>query len=659
MKLALIALVFCTAADLAADELDIARQALRDGLFEVARNHAAKAPDGDLAKLVQLESYAAEERWNDVKALLDRWNGQVKGAPFDYYRALVAGDLAKAAELIEAGGGVAGAIEAQMLRAEVKRKSGDMNGARELWQRVVASTNAPAAAFAVAAINLSDVPALRRASASRLDIAFRRRIALRLGTVLLKDPRTIDEGVRLIREVVKDSPDTPGACEAYLALATVAGGAEKWSEALKVYSETVEIWPEAARRTALRIGRGVAFRRLSRNTEALADFEVAFSLAKDDSVRAEALYRQGEVLTELGRGADALARYREVLTKYPKTEVARRLDKVVKVRELEAKARELFREYRFEEAMNAFGGVAKEEPASADRMAYCEVLCLFGLGRDADARFRAARLSVDAKNAAVRADASLWLAKFAYNREEWKEAVKRFTEFADADGGNASAPSALLWASRAAMYSGEFGNAIQLSTRLVEKYPAVPETSAALIVQSEALMELARYDEAVLVLERISASSLASKGEQLRAALLKADSFFAMGADNTARYVSALEAYRSVELEPGLDPSVRIVVAFKIGSVLEKLKRLEEAVDQYYTRVVLAYRDGHARHEVFDDDARAAFSRAALRLVDEFESRGRGKQAVSILELVAFSDVPASEEAIRRLERISTKGRFL
>ena len=100
-------------------------------------------------------------------------------------------------------------------------------------------------------------------------------------------------------------------------------------------------------------------------------------------------------------------------------------------------------------------------------------------------------------------------------------------------------------------------------------------------------------------------------------------------------------------------------MAFRIGRTLEKLRRYDEAVEQYYAQVVVPYRDGRAKGESFDDDARAAFSRAAFRLADEFESRGRAEQAVGVLRLVAASDVPAAEEAARRLERISRKGRFL
>ena len=48
-----------------AGELEIAKEALRDGLWEVARAHAEKA-GGDEGRFVTLESYAREERWGDL-----------------------------------------------------------------------------------------------------------------------------------------------------------------------------------------------------------------------------------------------------------------------------------------------------------------------------------------------------------------------------------------------------------------------------------------------------------------------------------------------------------------------------------------------------------------------------------------------------------------
>ena len=101
------------------------------------------------------------------------------------------------------------------------------------------------------------------------------------------------------------------------------------------------------------------------------------------------------------------------------------------------------------------------------------------------------------------------------------------------------------------------------------------------------------------------------------------------------------------------------VVSFKIARVLEKLKRTNEAIDLYYSQVVLAYRDARLSGLRLSEAARTAFSRAALRLADEYESRGKDHQATRVLWLVMESDVPAADEAAKRIQRLSNKGKML
>ena len=173
------------------------------------------------------------------------------------------------------------------------------------------------------------------------------------------------------------------------------------------------------------------------------------------------------------------------------------------------------------------------------------------------------------------------------------------------------------------------------------------------------MIELARFDEAVLVLDRVVVIEQVPPAERVRAQTLRADALFAMGADNPARYTAALEAYRAIRFGGTLSESEQIVVSFKMARALEKMKRLDEAIDQYYTQVVLAYRNVRLRHARLDDEARTAFSRAAFRLAEEYENRGRDGQAIAVLTLVERSDVPAAAEASKRIDRISKKGRFL
>ena len=643
----------------AVDDLSVARQALRDGLWEVARAHAGTG-DSEEAKLIVLESYANEGRWQDVEKLLSMWGDSLKSPGFGYYRAMVAGDWAQAVKLLKDGGSAAGAEEAMMLEADALSRMGDRIRAERLWRTVVASTNAGARALVVAAANLNDPAALRRALDAAPTAPLRTLASVRLGMALARDPKTAAEGEKIVRAVVRESPDAPDAQDAFIALGRAKAADGQWKEAAAIWADAIEIWPSAALRADVQQSRGETFLRLGRGEDALAAFVRAEELSKNDpSARAVAILRQGDVLADLGRGAEAMARYRTVLSEYPRTEIAAKLKRAVEVMELESRGREYFREYRFAEAQKAFAAVAVADPRRKDRMEYFEVLCLYGQGDDDAARARAQDLAERCPDAAVKADAMLWLAKFSYNRGEWKEASSLFLSCAAMPSGSAAAAEALVWAARSLFADGDYKGAIAASTRLVEKHPDSPARAEALLVQGEALIELARYDEAVLVLERVAKSETARPADRARARLLKADALFALGADNPARYSAALEAYRAIAFDGALDAGGRISVAFRIGRTLEKLRRYDEAVEQYYSQVVVAYRDGRARGERFDDDARAAFSRAAFRLADEFESRGREEQAVGVLRLVATSDVPAAEEAARRLDRISRKGRFL
>ena len=365
------------------------------------------------------------------------------------------------------------------------------------------------------------------------------------------------------------------------------------------------------------------------------------------------------MLSEVGRVDEAMATYRQVLEKYPKTAVAEKLKTVVRLRELEAEGRRLYGAARYDEAMKVFVRVASEDSARRQRMAYFEMLCLYGQGFDERAEQKARELVEKCPDAVVRADALLWLAKYLYNRREWKESGALFVTCSESSVPPETAAESLLWASRAALSENDFKRAIQLSTRLLERYPDAKSKPRALLVQGEALVELARFDEAVLVFERVTVADDVLPKERLRAQILKADAFYVMGADNSARYAAALEAYQSVLISEALSPSGRLTVSFKIARTLEKLKRMDEAIEQYYAHVVLAYRDGRRQGERFNEEARAAFSRAAFRLADEYESRGRDYQALRVLDLVAESDVPAAEAARQRIGRIQGEGGFL
>ena len=642
------------------DELSVARQALRDGLWDIARAHAEKAGDVDDAKLVQLESWAAEDKWPAVSNALVRWSN-AKGPAFDYYRAVVRGDSDEAAKILKANGSPEGLVQAQLYEADRLAQAGEAEKAAAIWREICARTNIAAKAFARAASALGDPALLRRARTEAVTNVEKRELALRLGVVLLKDAKTADEGAALIRSVVRDSPDTTGAREAFLTMADARRAAAKWDDAYKLYSEATETWPDTARLASVQEGLGWSLVNLGRDKEALDAFVRMEQLATDDETRATAALKQGDVLTTLNKIENAFATYERANTNYPNTEASARISQALKVRKLEAEGRELYRKYGFAAAQEKFRQVAEEDPSRALRMKFFEALCLYGKGEDEAAEREAEALFGNCPDRHVRADVCLWLAKFKFNRRDWKASARLFREASDlfADTPDKSA-DALLWSAHAAFAENNYASVISNTTQIVTRYPATtPARLPALILQGQTLIELARFDEAILVFDRVNAAPDTTSEQRTRVSTLRADALFAMGADNPARYKTALEAYRSILFSSSLTPSEKIVVSFKIARVLEKMNRLDEARDQYYTQVVLAYRRERKNHVKMNDDARAAFSKAAFRLADEHESGGRDRQAIAVLDLVATSDSPAAEEARKRINRLSSKGGIL
>ena len=706
MKRGTTVLAICCAAWLCrAGELDVAREALRDGLWEIARTHAAKV-EGDAAKLVILESYAREGRWEDALKTLDSWAG-TSGDGFTYYRALAlveTGRRAEAARVLDAGrmadgeyrllearlrariamaeGDAAGALkilresgfaeaddEARMAAADILSAAGKREEAERIWREITTKTNAAERVFTMAAVNLGDRAVLRAAYDRAKTPAFRRLAGLRCGIASIAAPATFAEGAEIIRALVKDAPDTEGAKDAYLMLADGYLAAGDAASAADCYAFALETWPDAAFVTAVQEGRGWALRKLGRGAAAAEAFAKAEEVAKTDADRARTAMELGDTLSEIGRGEEALAKYRLVLDRYPATAAGEKLKVQMRLRDLESRGRELIRAADFDGALAVFAELTALAPERKARADYYRMLCHFGKmygpdqrGQDYENEREAVRrqareiMGDAAADAGLRAQTTLWLAKFEYNNRRWAEARRLFLDYAELAPKSEQAPSALTWAARAAFAANDFAAAIEIVSKLAENYPDSPERLQAYTVQAEALVELSRFDEAVLVLDRAALVENAPAGDRLRAQLLRADALFAMGADNAARYREALDAYRALRLGESLPPELQLVVSLKIARTLEKLKRTEEAFDQYYSEVIVPYRKGRREGVRYDEETRAAFARAAFRLADELERRGRDFQAMNVLELVRESDVPASVEAAKRIARIQAKG---
>ena len=560
--------------------------------------------------------------------------------------------------------------------------------------------------------------AFERASQPQL----KRRAGFCLGFELVADPATRAQGVSVVKDMVRTDPEATESRDSQLRLADrLLELGDKTAEAeYKVFLET---YPDASQDFRVLEGRGWALLKLGRRTDAIGMFASAAKAATNASDRARCEFKQGDALLEDGKAEEAALVYAGVAERHPGQKIAehamfnrgRALDSCGKSAEaaevyreianrggdhageaaLSAAAydsesgraneaiatyskllsdkstkpsvaidaqigrgRTLYRLYRFMDAKKDFDAAAKAAPPRADSLRFLSALCDYGDGRDAEAKKMAEAVLSDFPRSPLVPEISLWLAKFDYQHHDYAKALEGFERDSKTWPDAPHAAEAFVWAARAATAAGDFTRAVEASSSAVKAKASGNVLAEALLVQAEALMELARFDEAAVVLERVAPGETETPNA-LRAARLRGDCLFALGADNEQRYEEALSAYREVYRAASLSTGDRLSVSFKIARTLEKMGRMEEAKDEYYVNVVLAYRDARNKGISFDDRGRTFFARAAFTLADYFEGRGDIKQARKVLELVATANVPASEEATKRIGRLGGKRSLL
>ena len=310
--------VICFLASLAAfgdelavfgDELDIARGALREGLWDVARAHAAKSED-PAARVVIVESYAREGKWKELLDAIEGWNNP-EDEQLVYYRALALAETGKMAQagfaisdrkfsdpaymrlatrlkariaMSEKGASEALKImkdgpelladeESEMFAADLMAETGDRTGAENIWRDVAArGTNASERAFAFASVNLDDEQLLRAAFERSVSAEMKRKAGYALGKKLLSSTNTVDEGATIVRGLVRDAPDAVGARDGFMAIADAYFACGRFADAVSVYKETFDTWPDSKNLYRLQDGLGWALSKLGKYDEALEAF---------------------------------------------------------------------------------------------------------------------------------------------------------------------------------------------------------------------------------------------------------------------------------------------------------------------------------------------------------------------------------------------------
>ncbi|MBP5226368.1 MAG: tetratricopeptide repeat protein [Kiritimatiellae bacterium] len=621
--------------------------------------------------------------------------------------------------------------DGMLLRGRMLLKQGKQAEAVIVFNQLAMNDRASERARVQAIIEMSDYTwnggktneaiAYARSAYSRATQPETRRLAgFRLGDLLVSTTNTLNEGSELIKQLVREYPESEASMRAQLKLADSFLQADRPQEAAAEYQIFLESYASSALDSRVLQGRGWALLRLNRATEAGAAFHRAAEMTTNRDEKAECLLKEGDALLAGKRYTDAADAYAKLAHAYPDHPFAPRAlfqsadalerlgerDKaaaayqsaaeryadrpeapkaLLRLAALRADAGDFdasiqtysavlasynqqqtrmdafmgrgmtyYRTYRFDAAMQDFASVVENDPGRRDEARFMLTLCLYWVGRDQDARVAATAFMTDFPESARLADMTLWLAKFDFNHGQYKEARRLFNSYATRWPSGRWADAALLWAARSAFFENDFTGCVEGVSHLVRTFPNSIRIPEATLLQVDALIELARFDEAVLLLNRII-SQTPDNDWGAQAWLRKGDCLFTMGADNSHRYEEAINAYRT-RLEKGnLSANALLQIHFKIGRCYEKLKQPDEAINEYYSEVMMRYQEERRNGNWVDDTSANLFLRAAFSAADLYERQDRIDQAIRILRRADRMDLPGQDEIKRRIERLKTK----
>ncbi len=421
---------------------------------------------------------------------------------------------------------------------------------------------------------------------------------------------------------------------------------ERYAEAAKAYADLWQAYPASELAGRALFQSADCFERAGMPDEAAARYRQVSEDYPASGLAPKALLRLAALQTGRGDTEGAIRTYTAALGAFGQ--------KDVQGDALMGRGKASYRVYRFDAAMQDFAAVAETDAQRRDEARFMITLCLYGLGRDLEARAAAVSFLMNFPESPRLPDTVLWLGKYDYNRGQYGDARRFFLDYVARWPEHQWADAAMLWAARAAVGENDLTGAVELVTRLARSYPQSRRMPEALLVQADALIELARFDEAALLLDQVISQSPDSDWSRIALAR-KGDSLFAMGADNGVRYQEALDAYRRRLEQGAMSPSLTLQLHFKVGRCLEKLKRADDAINHYYAEVILRYQDERRRGVWYDESGTTLFVRAAFNVSEMYAARNEPEQAVRILQRVVQMGVPGEEEARVRIERLRGK----
>jgi TolA-binding protein len=316
--------------------------------------------------------------------------------------------------------------------------------------------------------------------------------------------------------------------------------------------------------------------------------------------------------------------------------------------------------YRFGAALDDFKKVSEEFPDAdlAEDASYMIGLCYYARRKDTLALSSFLSFITRYPESKLKPEAIFWVGEFQYNRGQYEMAEQAFLLLADSYPAHRLGAEALFRAGRAAAGRKNYVRSIEILGRMIKKYPQSPRVAEARFSQADALSELGRFSEAILVFDEII-NQHAGTDLVWPAWGRKGDCQFMLGQEDPKRYEESLASYRVVASQSASSRDLVLQAEYKIGRCYAKLGHMDEALEQYYTKVINRYFEETAKGVWHNEASKVWFTRAARDAADILEARKDWRGAVSLLGKIVDAGMPASEEAKERSERIRTERGWL
>jgi TolA-binding protein len=611
--------------------------------------------------------------------------------------------------------------EANMDRARVLFMELATNQATRLAYRIDAYVDL-AALEGKAGEKEASVAAMRAGIALSPDARQRVPLKLALTRMLLVEGDT-KGALKLLEECRAEAPNETIAAELQLEKSKALLQAKRFSEADEGYQVYLDVADDPEGLAQAYYGKGLALWELERYAESASVFDKAVKALDDSSMKSDALFKAADAYYKADKLEEAEKRYRLFVVDYPVhdnlpnalyqlglclAKIGRRPEALTTFGILETRhasspfaeqaalrsADVILANQEWEEALAKFTKIGQTYTNSPETQALSEHqrgLVLYGLGQYPDAQLafenvaatypdseyvpqatylRGFCLAYQGQTAAAvktcqdfiekypdsewAPEVIFWLAEREFNKGNYKEAELLFLRLADSFKGHRLAPRALYWAGRAATAQSNYVKAIERYSEVAKSYPEsdiLPQTRFA---QGDALTELGEFARAILAFEEIIKNY--PESYLVNAAWgRKGDCQFSLAVDNPKRYAEAMNSYQAILDRPSAPVALKLEAECGVGLCLEKTGVFDKAFSRYMN-VVYTFINENVERSPYSVHW---FTRAAIGAATLKEKERAWEEAVQVYERIVQANVPAKDEALKRIEKIQNENWLL